>query len=283
MSGCRQFALIGHPLGHSLSKVLFDETFCGQHRYRMLDIANTDNLRLTVVQHKLSGFNVTIPYKTGIIAMLDHLTAEAQEVGAVNCVRVESDGSLTGHNTDSEAFETDFRNFLSKSGLAGNPAAPALILGTGGAAKSAATAFRRMGIEYHFVSRNASLHQSDDIISYDEAYNSFAPYDKSQIKTNPRHRPASILVNATPVGMPPLASHTPWLQPELLSETCLVYDLIYNPSPTRLMREAARAGAQVRDGLEMLKLQARLSWDFWGLRPTDANNTNQCQRRQTHD
>lgn len=250
MTSFRHFALIGHPLGHSFSKALFDKAFDGRHDYRLLDIKSIDCLRKVVSENDLSGFNVTIPYKVEIMPLLDRLTNEAQEVGAVNCVRVETDGTLTGHNTDSEAFQKT----LDHSQLAG---ATALILGTGGAAKAVAAAFGHLGIKYLFVSRNAgskSIGQSsDNIISYEKAY-----------KTVRRQQEAvSIIVNATPVGMAPLSGETPWMHPELLSEKTIVYDLTYNPSPTRFLSEAEKAGAQVKDGLEMLRLQAYLSWQFW--------------------
>ena len=240
------FALIGHPLGHSLSKNLFDETFAGRHDYVMLDIESLDGLRQVIKEHRLSGFNVTIPYKLKILPFLDRLTLEAEEVGAVNCVRIESDGTLTGHNTDSEAFFDQLRMSCTRLPKI------ALILGTGGAARAVASALRRMGIDYRFVSRNPSIHQSiTPIISYEEAY---AMTDA-----------VSLIVNATPVGMAPISDKSPWDRPELFSKKHLVYDLIYNPSPTRLMREAAAMGAMVKDGLEMLRRQALLSWEFWGI------------------
>lgn len=263
MSDCRHFALIGHPLGHSLSKALFDDAFDGRHDYRLIDIDCPDSLRRIIGKYELSGFNVTIPYKIKIISMLDRLSEEAREVGAINCVRVEPDGSLTGHNTDSEAFLMVLHKYMEVEGPSGDYGrTKAFILGTGGAAKAVAAAFRRIGVDYCFVSRNAPKSSSDETISYDKAYSAMV-----QPEARTHHQPTTIIVNATPVGMAPRIEQTPWAHPELLSEKHLVCDLTYNPSPTRFMREAAEAGATVKDGVEMLKNQARLSWEFWGITP----------------
>lgn len=229
-------------MGHSLSKELFDGRFEGRHEYRLIDMAGVAELRERVKALGLAGFNVTIPHKVIVSNMVDHLTAEAEEVGAVNCVRVESDGSMTGHNTDAEAFEL----------VAGSNQRPscgrrALILGTGGAARAVAAALKRMGVDYRIVSRRPD----GETLSYEEAYLT-------------AHK-VELIVNATPLGMWPNVDDTPWKRPELLTESHWVYDLVYNPSPTRLMREAAEHGAHVTDGLEMLRRQAELSWKFWGI------------------
>ena len=249
------FALIGHPVGHSFSKRMFDAAFGGRHSYELIDAGSLDGVRQLVVTHRLSGFNVTVPYKQDILSILDRLTPEARNVGAVNCVRVEADGSLTGHNTDSAAF---FETIVAISHLnnqaikqSSNQTA-ALILGTGGAARAVAAALCSLGIEFRFVSRTPDDKKCPrKTISYSAAYKAVST--------------VRLIVNATPVGMIPECDATPWGCPEMLSGRHFVYDLVYNPSPTRFMREAAAAGATVKDGLEMLRLQAELSWRFWGL------------------
>lgn len=227
-------------MGHSLSKELFDGRFEGRHQYRLIDMPDVAELRERVKALGLAGFNVTIPHKVSVANMVDRLTAEAEEVGAANCVRVECDGSLTGHNTDAHAFEL----------LAGQRQARgrrALILGTGGVARAVAAAMKRMGVDYRMVSR-----QPDGVtLSYEEAYLT-------------AHN-VELIVNATPLGMWPNVDDTPWKRPELLTESHWVYDLVYNPSPTRLMREAAEHGALATDGLAMLRRQAELSWNFWNI------------------
>lgn len=207
-------------------------------------MASLDGLRQWVEDEHISGFNVTIPYKQAIIPLLDAVDGTAAEIGAVNCVSVEN-GRLTGHNTDAPAFMAT---------LAGEPCqGKALILGTGGAARAAAYALKQLGIEHLFVSRHPELHEN--AIGYEDIRG-----DKSLPELG-------VIVNATPVGMYPDVDSTPLLLSALNSprSTLLVYDLIYNPSRTRLMRQAEALGAKVKNGLDMLHRQAELSWRTWEL------------------
>ena len=233
------FGLIGHPVEHSFSKELFDSRFDGQHKYELIDLEKVDELRKIVAELGLSGFNVTIPHKKAVVGVVDRLTDVAEKIGAVNCVRVETDGSLTGHNTDAEAFCRELAAVGERHS--------ALILGTGGAAHAVGYALKRMGVRYKMVSRYPRC----GTISYEEAYATTDEVD--------------LIVNATPVGMWPNVENTPWDKPEILTGKHFVYDLVYNPSPTRLMREASAYGAQVKDGMGMLSRQAELSWSFWGI------------------
>lgn len=233
------FGLIGHPVGHSFSKELFDCRFEGRHGYRLIDLESVEGLRERVRETELAGFNVTIPHKRTVAEMVDRLTERAKTVGAVNCVRVEEDGSLTGENTDAEAFRRELDGFGGRR--------RALILGTGGAAQAVGYALSESGVEYETVSRRPG----EGAISYEEAYE--------------RAGEVGLIVNATPVGMWPNEAETPWGRPELLTERHWVYDMVYNPSPTRLMREAEAMGAKVKDGMGMLRRQAELSWEFWGI------------------
>lgn len=233
------FGLIGHPVEHSFSKGLFDSRFDGQHKYKLIDLERVDELRKMVTDLGLSGFNVTIPHKKAVVGVVDRLTDVAEKIGAVNCVRVETDGSMTGHNTDAEAFYRELAEVGERHS--------ALILGAGGAAHAVGYALKRMGVEYKMVSRYPRC----GTISYEEAY---ATADDVEL-----------IVNATPVGMWPNVDGSPWSKPELLTEKHFVYDLIYNPSPTRLMLEASDYGAEVKDGMGMLRRQAELSWSFWGI------------------
>ena len=241
----RHYGLIGRRLGHSLSQELFEAQGFKDASYGLYEMESLDRLRQWVEQEHINGFNVTIPYKQEILPLLDAVDDTAAEIGAVNCVSVE-DGRLIGHNTDAPAF---------KETLAERPHGAALILGTGGAAQAVAYALRQLGTEYKFVSRHPERH--DNAISYEEA--------TSLLRNIPCR--VSTLINATPVGMYPNNGNTPLPLSTLhfpLS-TLLVYDLIYNPSQTLLMREAAACGAKVKNGLDMLRKQAELSWRIWGL------------------
>lgn len=235
----RRFALIGRRLGHSWSQRWFEELFqrlgLADHSYCLHEMESLDGLRQWVENEEISGFNVTVPYKQAIIPRLDELSPVAAAIGAVNCVCV-SDGRLIGHNTDAPAFSDTLRN-----------PRPALILGTGGAAQAVGYALKQRGIRHLYVSRHPAGHES--VVGYADVpalINDF-----------------QMLVNATPVGMWPEVGVSPWPWPERLGRFSEVYDLIYNPSPTLLLRLAAAQGAETHDGLAMLHRQAELSWQLW--------------------
>lgn len=234
----KHYALIGRKLGHSWSQRWFEERFVREGlkdcTYCLHEMASLDGLRQWVAEEHIGGFNVTIPYKQTILPLLDALAPEAEAIGAVNCV-VASGGRLTGHNTDAPAFRQTFEST--------DVEGAALILGTGGAAQAVAYALKELGRDYRLVSRKPT----GAAIGYEEAA--------------ARRHEFSILVNATPVGMWPDVEVSPW--PCGLEGFRLVYDLVYNPSPTLLLRQAAAAGAKTVDGLAMLHRQAELSWQLW--------------------
>ena len=242
----RHFGLIGRQLSHSFSQSLFNDRFDGAGLlYSLIELEGIDEIHSAVMHHKLEGFNVTIPYKVDIMPYLDDLDDTAHSVGAVNTVSVKRNGDamlLAGHNTDAPAFAETLRPLLQPWHR------KALILGTGGAARAVAYALESLGIDYLFVSRTP---HSALQIDYETAY--LCAADRT------------VIVNATPVGMFPGCSATPWPRCELLGPRHLCYDLVYNPSPTRFLAEAAEHGATVTDGLAMLRLQAQKSWHIWGL------------------
>ena len=244
------FALIGRQLSHSYSQNLFDEHFAGSgHTYSLVEIDDPDDLRHTVERLHLDGFNVTIPYKVDILPLLDDIDDAAREIGAVNTVKVQRTAGrlfLKGFNTDSAAFAQTISQFEGQNKtfiITG-----ALILGTGGAARAVAYALSSMGIGHSLVSRAP---HGDRQIDYETAYSLASE--------------RTLIVNATPVGMFPNCSQSPWQRPDLLGPHHFCYDLIYNPSPTRFLSEASRFGAATKDGFEMLNLQAQKSWHIWGL------------------
>ena len=245
----QHFSLIGRQLSHSFSKVLFEERFDSEGlRYDLVELESLDGLRDEVERRSLDGFNVTIPYKTEILPLLDAVDDTARRIGAVNTVRVEHDGSsliLKGYNTDAPAFAESIRPLLQPHHQC------ALILGTGGAARAVACALDDLGLGATFVSRQPSFEFPFEVIGYDSAYELANLY--------------TVIVNATPVGMFPNCSQSPWQRPDLLGPRHFCYDLIYNPSPTRFLSEASRFGAATKDGFEMLNLQAQKSWHIWGL------------------
>ncbi len=248
----KHYALIGKPLGHSWSQRLFEETVPADVAdYRLCELPSLDGLQRWVVDNDISGFNVTAPYKEAILPYLDAMSPEAKEIGAVNCVKV-VDGKLIGYNTDAPAFRHTLEETISTFNFQLSTFNLALILGTGGAARAVAYALGQMGIDYTFVSRTPELHPNS--IGYKDLP-SFIIHHSSFI----------ILINATPIGTWPNIDASP-LPPNFqfsIFNFQLVYDLIYNPSPTLLMRQAAERGAKVVDGLAMLRLQAKLSRDIF--------------------
>lgn len=241
----KKFGLIGRRLGHSWSQRWFEELFTSlglaDYSYRLYELPSVEGLKEWAQRERLLGFNVTVPYKQAVIPQLDALDADAEAIGAVNCVTVEED-RLVGHNTDAPAFRQTLESHtLPKQ---------AYILGTGGAARAVAYALQQLDIPFSFVSREPNLHSG--AISYDQLY-TLSP------------TPSTLIINATPVGMYPEVDNTPLNLSAFHTSLAsfLFYDLIYNPSPTLLMRQAAERGAHVKDGLEMLQRQANLSWEFF--------------------
>jgi shikimate dehydrogenase len=248
----KQLGLIGYPLGHSFSKKYFTEKFDNQGisadwQYDLFSIDSIQKLPeiLRGGKNKLVGLNVTIPYKTAVLPFLDAIDAEAEAIGAVNCIKISWEKNkerphLTGYNTDVFGFEKSLLNLLGGSvpkGLKG------LILGTGGAAKAVAYVLTKHKIEFKYVSRTGS----GDILSYNDL-------DKNIIET---HR---LIVNSTPLGMAPNTEGVSPLPFEFIGNQHFILDLIYNPEKTRLMMLAEARGAKVKNGLEMLVEQAEQGW-----------------------
>ncbi len=242
------YGLIGRPLGHSFSRDFFTRKFENEHinaeylNFELPDIG--DVVELLAEYHDLKGFNVTIPYKQLIIPYLDSMDEIATGVGAVNVVKVAhgNDGSpiLSGFNSDVYGFRESLRPLL-KACHTG-----ALVLGTGGASKAVEYALGQLGIKVTKVSRTPAA----GVITYSE----FTPEVMKQNK---------LIVNTTPLGMYPKIDQCPAIPYDLLDSDNLCFDLVYNPAETKFMQEAAKHGAAVKNGLEMLHLQALEAWRIW--------------------
>lgn len=237
----RRFGLVGFPLGHSFSKGWFERRFAAEGlddwRYDLFELRSLEGLREWVGRERMAGFNVTAPHKRAVIGCLDALDEEAAGVGAVNCVTVEGGGRLVGHNTDAAAF---------RQTVEGECFDGAFILGTGGAARAVAYALGQLGVGCVFVSRHPELHE--DAVGYD-------------VFSASRLSPRTLIVNATPVSLSPHLLIS--LPPVSLSPSSLCYDLVYNPSPSPFLQQAALCGARIKDGLEMFHRQAELSWELF--------------------
>jgi shikimate dehydrogenase len=237
-----ELGLLGKSLEHSFSKSYFEAKFEREkllnHTYSNFELATIDKLPELIQKHpKLRGLNVTIPYKESVIPFLDDISDEANEVGAVNTILIK-DGKLSGFNTDVFGFVNSIKPII-------KPPSNALILGTGGAAKAIAFGLTQLGVTHKLVSRNPQKNE----LSYQEASKNLQSY--------------SILIHTTPLGTFPNISAKPPIHLNKLSKNHLVYDLIYNPSKTLLLQEAEKFGATIKNGLEMLQLQANKSWLIW--------------------
>lgn len=239
-----QYGLIGYPLGHSFSRRFFNEEFFPEHgieaEYLNFEIPEADGLLEVVRTHPLlRGLNCTIPHKQAIIPLLDEISPEAREIGAVNVIRIR-DGRLKGFNSDIIGFMDSLRPLLRPHHRR------ALVLGSGGASKAVWAGLLRLGLEPMQVSRKAG----DGVLSY-------------EMLTPEVMADCTVVVNCSPVGMFPRVDECPAIPYELLSERHLLYDLVYNPLDTLFMQRGRERGATVKNGLEMLRLQALASWKFW--------------------
>lgn len=244
----RRYGLIGYPLGHSFSKRFFEEKFAREGiadaRYDLFPLPDIGHLPELIAENPdLCGLNVTIPHKQTVMRFLHELDETARAVGAVNTIRIR-DGRLTGFNTDVTGFEQSLANWPAFRRC---KPTRACILGTGGAAGAVAYVLRKMQIGYVFVSRQPA---GQNQISY-EALNvrSAADFD--------------LIVNTTPLGMYPEVDTCPPVPFDIFDARHLVYDLVYNPAETVLLRRAGTTGASVKNGLEMLHLQAEAAWNIW--------------------
>lgn len=250
----KKFGLIGYPLGHSFSASFFAEKFAKEQidaRYDNYEMPTVEGLReLIATDAELCGLNVTIPHKQAVIPLLDALSDEAREIGAVNVIRIERNGAnqlrLVGYNSDIIGFKQSLSPLLCPHHRR------ALVLGTGGASKAIVVGLRQLGIEPTYVSRCPAPGQL--------TYADFSDPLRAHIILEEH----TLIVNCSPVGMHPHIDEAPAIPYELLTPRHLLYDLVYNPLETRFMQLGRENGASVKNGLEMLHLQALAAWEMWG-------------------
>ena len=243
-----KYGLIGYPLGHSFSISYFNQKFLDEGIdavYENYELPTIDALNEILGSNpNLQGLNVTIPYKEKVMEFLDHISPEARAIGAVNVIRVLHEGkniTLKGYNSDVIGFTKSIEPMLEAKWHK-----KALILGTGGASKAIDYGLRNLGLETVFVSR----YERPGTIQY----KSITPEVVKEY---------NVIVNCTPVGLYPKTEECPDLPYEAMDSHTILYDLIYNPDETLFMTRGANYGAQTKNGLEMLLLQAFASWEFW--------------------
>lgn len=242
----KTYGLIGFPIGHSFSKAYFTTKFeresIPNSIFELFPLDKIESFPYFIQSvNGLEGLSVTIPHKESILPFIDALDNVSAVIGAVNCVRV-VDGKCYGYNTDVIGFENSFMP------LRESHHQQALVLGNGGAAKAVKYVLQKHRIPFLQVSRNQT--HNDDCIAYDAI-------DKVMMDDY------QIIINCTPVGMSPEVDKKPDIPSQFLTSRHFVFDLIYNPSSTLLLQEAEKAGAVIKNGYEMLVIQAEESWKIW--------------------
>lgn len=242
----RRFGLIGRPLGHSASAAYFTAKFeregiadCSFALYELPEIEDLPRLLREVPD--LAGFNVTIPYKREVMRYLDDLSFDARMIGAVNCVRREADGRLTGHNTDIVGLRATLDELLG-----GDCPGQALVLGTGGASQAVQYALAERSIAFALVSR-------------DPAKGNYT-YDNLPCEVVEQ---SVLIVNATPVGTYPAVDCAPRIPYAYVTPAHRLLDLVYNPPLTQFLSYGQQRGARIMNGERMFRAQAEAAWKIW--------------------
>ncbi len=244
MNSIRQYGLIGYPLSQSFSQQYFSQKFAeaglDDYRYDLFPIADIHSFPGLLQRHpNLKGFNITIPYKEKILAFLQHRDAVVAHCGACNCVAIRN-GALWGYNTDVVGFEQSLLPGLQSHHQ------KALVLGTGGASKAVQYVLEKLGIPFLLISRQPA--------NGSEGYAAI---------TAALLQEYTLVINTTPLGMYPAVEGFPTLPYDALGARHYLYDLVYNPPMTLFLQKGAAAGAQTKNGYEMLVLQAEENWRIW--------------------
>ncbi|MEX8547597.1 MAG: shikimate dehydrogenase [Mucilaginibacter sp.] len=258
----KKYGLIGFPLTHSFSKKYFEAKFEKEHigdsTYELFEIDNLSNFPEFIKAHPgLCGLNVTIPHKIGAVYYMDWIDDEAKQVEAINCIRVVEESALAtafsgevgfvgqdfrleGYNTDIYGFENSLKPLLQSNHK------KALVLGNGGASRAVKYVLKKLRIAYRTVSRRPKANQ----ISYEQV--------------TPRlMAECTLIINTTPLGTSPDTNAFPKIPYEAINSKHLLYDLIYNPEKTVFLQKGEAQGATIKNGYEMLLLQAEKSWEIW--------------------
>lgn len=266
------FGLIGFPLGHSFSRGFFTEKFAREGidaEYLNFEIPDATMLRDVILQHpELKGLNVTLPHKQAVIPLLDELSDEAREIGAVNVIRIERLNDLQFNDCSAQSlnpqilkssihlkgFNSDIIGFTESIKPLLRPwHRKALVLGTGGASKAICVGLKRLGLEWTYVSRKASPSM---------AGGQWSMFNYTDLTADVMQE-YTVIVNCSPVGMFPKTDVAPAIPYDFLTSRHLLFDCVYNPEDTLFMQKGRMKGATVKNGLEMLHLQALASWKFW--------------------
>lgn len=243
----KKLGLIGFPLGHSFSKKYYSEKFEKENitniDYDLYSMESIQEFDKIFNDPNFYGVNVTIPHKINVLPYLQELSPEAEAIQAVNCIQIKHTATgpfLKGFNTDVFGFKESLKPLLEDHHT------KALILGNGGAAKAVEYALTELGISYKFVSRNKNKKN----LIY------------SELDADIMHD-YYIIINCSPVGTFPNIEDAPAIPYQYIGHKHLLYDLVYNPAETAFLKKGKNNGAKIKNGLEMLELQAEKNWEIW--------------------
>jgi shikimate dehydrogenase len=261
----KHFGLIGYPLSHSFSKKYFEDKFekerIADHQYDLFPIEHIAGLPALLHEHPhLCGLNVTIPHKISVMKYLDWISHEAKEVGAVNCIRISNESpvmaafngevGVNGHDFRLEGFNTDVYGFeTSLKPLLTNVHKKALVLGNGGGARAVKYVLEQLDISYIVVARKPG----DGVVLFKDLTSKHIAEHK-------------LIINTTPLGTSPNVHECPPIPYEFITNEHVLFDVVYNPEQSLFLTKGLEKGATIKNGYEMLVLQAEKSWEIWGSR-----------------
>ncbi|RPJ26655.1 MAG: shikimate dehydrogenase [Chloroflexi bacterium] len=264
-----QLGLMGYPLGHSLSPKIHAAALrsCGlEGEYSLFPVHPDDrqslkNLLARVRSGEIQGLNVTIPHKQNVIPYLDELTPTAEAIGAVNTIYLRGN-NLIGDNTDAPGFLKDLNHFLAnhQSQITKSPnhqiTKSSIILGSGGSARAVVYALLKDGWKVTIAARR--IEQANELAKQ------FANVEVIEYNVQTfKLLNMELIINTTPVGMTPNIDGSPWPENLAFPARAAIYDLVYNPRETKLVRQACLQGLPAITGLGMLIEQAALSFEIW--------------------
>lgn len=240
----RIFGLVGKNISYSYSELFFKKKFKKENIknaiYKIFDIQDINIIKELLYHYpNLCGLNITIPYKEKVINLINDISDEALQIGAVNTIKIIAN-HIIGYNTDIYGFEKSF--ILKKKEYHKN----ALILGTGGASKAIAFVLKKLNISYLYVSRSIKRNTITYLDITPDIINNY-----------------QIIINCSPIGTYPNIHEYPAIPYNLLSSMHYMYDLIYNPYETSFLKKGRNIGCTTQNGLKMLYLQANKSWTIW--------------------
>jgi shikimate dehydrogenase len=240
----RLFGLIGYPLAQSFSKKYFDAKIAKEglpDRFENFPIVSIDEFPQLLANHpQLHGLAVTIPYKLQVIPFIDDMSGLPEGLHSVNCIRIRK-GKLYGFNTDHTGFEKSLGPLVQPWHK------KALILGNGGVTAAVVYVLKKWKIEYQVVSRQL---KEDSALTYSDL-------DRDILREH------TLIINTTPLGMYPNIETYPPIPYQFITEKHLLFDMVYNPQRTVFLQKGEEQGAVIKNGYDMLELQAEVNWRIW--------------------